>query len=271
MKKKIFLAKISMVFAVFVLCLSVFAFVSLDRGLAWFANNKKADTSGLSVSLTDEQDIIESFAYYAIEDIKLVQTSDQSYNEYLFSYSGSNLDNFALQPLSAIDAKRQVMLKITFKSEMELDIFAKAKTRRAYPKTFSNAGNDLSSVVEFYTLTNPREEDLEEGQTEPNYTVSGTEEVLGGAKRFAEITRDESGAITSKSFDDDGQIQLYSSAEGERVKDIYILFDYYEESMDVALEYANEHELGDKGNALEPPKIYFTCDFSIVFAPKGEA
>ncbi len=62
------MAKISMVVTALTLCLSVFAFLSLDKGLAWFSKNSEVQADGMEIKVQSIEPVnVTATYYYATE------------------------------------------------------------------------------------------------------------------------------------------------------------------------------------------------------------
>ncbi len=246
MKKKLILAKISTVFAVFMLCLSIFAFVSLqNRGVAWFSANKKTDASGMTVKLDDSMNIVKTVEYYKIDAIVLQENSEgEIYNEYVFK---EKVASPTLSVLSAIEPNRQILIKIELKEGVDRVTLKGQSHISTYPTSFSKEDNSASSIIQFQVITDIQ---MNENNT---YVLSSLE--LQPSTHFTTVET-ENGSVQ---IEFQKEIEIYQTPMGETDDYIYIVVDYYEPSTEYILMRANNGEI--EGLEIGVDNIGFICDF----------
>ena len=113
-------------------------------------------------------------------------------------------------------------------------------------------GNPLSSVVEFYSIANVDKN----GKGE--YVISGSD-IKGSVKRFSDI--DSSYGVIPASFSP--EIEVYSTPNGNTDNSIFIIVDYYEESLEYVLDFVSGLIADQKTDVVAGETVNFVCDFEL--------
>lgn len=224
--------------------------------LAWYVTNKEAYVTGVTGSIVDEKSVIESIEYYDV-------TNRVENNDYTITYtfgdkSTKNANNLIdmgpYDPMAIIDTANgelfpQKLMVITLKESGDYTLTADSQATSYLGETIkindtfvlSETGpNSLTSVIGFYYL-NFNEETITDSST----TVNLTDEIY-----FVDIENNE---ITKN-------ITLGSTNGSNK---IYILFDYYEES----IEHIYSLNIGNPAlnveDGIEEKLIPYDCDFKL--------
>lgn len=219
--------------------------------LAWYVTNKEATASGVIGNVIDKEDLVDKIEFYEITG------KNEAGTVFTVGQNVTNADNTvemgAYNPL--FGATPQRLMVITLKSEKKISI--EAQTKASYYlgakesgsdnellQPLEKTGNSLTSVIGFYYLTNiTLSSDI---PTQVELTDASDKKV------FADINANE---ITSK-------ITIASSTE--TTNRIYILLDYYEESIEhiYSLNIGNDN-LNPSGDSMEEhaDDIQYSCDF----------
>ena len=231
----------------------VFAvFLNIDKTLGWFSHNTEVDANGMAVNVDAPEGGVESVEYFKISAISSVISDGQSYNVYEFAATDAiDKANAKLETFSELIALRQIMLKVTLKSDLEgARIYATTDTEKYITEgTIAASGNPLSSVVDIRVAT---EATIESG----TYKISDENtKVL----RFAERdTTDGVGYTFAQQTDTITIDDLDKSAQC-----IYIIIDYYEESTAYVMDVVNTLLMSNSIELGVDSQVGFTCDFTI--------
>ncbi len=266
MKKKLFLAKLYTILAVFLLILSVFVFLSLNNSAAWFSLNNKTTANGMLVQMSDEDSVVQDVKYYKIADIRLKQDENDTtkyHNEYIFQ---EKITEPTLPYLSAIDPMRQVLIKIKLK-EGKTSVSVRAKTNDAtagYPTTFTRNTNNASSIIQFQTVA----KNAVVGDEAQGYEILATESFLDTTQSFAEVSSAEQDGTVAINKTLKNDLMLYTTPEGQADNEIFIVLDYYEPSTTFIIDEMNNGRITEGEGKIHEGKVYipFQCDFSIIIA-----
>lgn len=263
--KKIASARLSVIISSAVLLLSVFALFSMNGSVAWFADNNEVSGNNMSITITDTEGVVEKVEFFKIHSIKTsVTDDDEIHNVYNFSSTPiSDPNDIKLETFSSLKATRQLLIKITLVSELGYMRIVANSSADSYIIPNSSTviyadNNSLSSVVELavvndVTLVNEDGEEV--------YAVVG-DSLSESVKRFSSFTETD-GEVTP-SFSP--TIDVYQTPTGETDREIYILVDYYEESMEYVTNYVNNMLMsGNSGSDIViGGNINFACDFEIL-------
>lgn len=246
-------SKFTMFFISLALVLSMFAMLLLNGSTAWFAENDRVLADGMQVKVNSPTKLVESVQYFPISSIAL----SGNYNIYTFSVDDEIKEpgKRKLGVFSTLEAERQLLIKINLADGVNSVKISAESEADSYiiqnQNTVINTnGNSLSSVIEFYCISDIEEENR-------NYIISG-EDIAASVTRFAE---EQPGEIPFVFSD---EIDLYSTDEGEDDNSIFIILDYYELSVEYVTEHVNRL-ITDKSTDIESGKnVEFVCDFKIV-------
>ena len=231
----------------------VFAiFLNVDKTLGWFSNNTEVEATGMAVNVSGPEGVVESVEYFKISAISSVISNGQSYNVYEFAATDAiDKANAKLETFSELIALRQIMLKVTLKSDLEgARIYATTNTQKYITEgTIAASGNPLSSVVDIRVAT---EATIESG----TYKISDENtKVL----RFAELDATDGVGFTLTQQTDTITINDLD----ESAQCIYIIIDYYEESTAYVMDVVNALLMEDRIELGTNSQIDFVCDFTI--------
>lgn len=230
----------------------VFAvFLNIDKTLGWFSHNTEVDANGMAVNVDAPEGVVESVEYFKISAISSVISNGQSYNVYEFAAADAiDKANAKLETFSELIALRQIMLKVTLKSDLEsARIYATTDTEKYITEgTIAASGNPLSSVVDIRVATDVVYEDN-------TYRISDENtQVL----RFAERKQDGVG------FEFDQQTNIVTLDVSDKTpKCIYIIIDYYEESTTYVMDVVNTLLMSNSIELGVDSQVGFICDFTI--------
>lgn len=255
-------SRVTLILFGLVLAVSIFALGMLgNKGLGWFADNDEVDAAGMSVSVNAVPGTVIKVDYYEISSIAL------SGGENIYTFSKTPIADVAdrhLKEYSPIVAERQMLVKITLADTLD------AATVRAVTDTtdyviedqddpeVNQANNPLSSVIAFYALSDVQE-------TSEGYVVSSENFQNHTAAHF--VTVGEQDGKTQVSFDDN-DILIYQTPEGDTDNTIFIMLDYYEESIGYVLSVVNHLMMVNGKTDIQPGEnVQFVCDFEIVVSP----
>ena len=233
----------------------VFAiFLNIDKTLGWFSNNTEVDANGMAVNVDAPEGVVESVEYFKISAISSVISNGQSYNVYEFAATDAiDKANAKLETFSELIALRQIMLKVTLKSDLEgARIYATTDTEKYITEgTIAASGNPLSSIVDIRVAT--------VAQYDNNiYKISDQNAT---ALHFAQPVKNN-GLTTGFTFNRQTDTITINDLD-KSAQCIYIIIDYYEESTAYVMDVVNALLL-DKENGLEMnSQIDFVCDFTI--------
>ncbi len=263
MKKELLSAKITTAIAAVALIVSCLAFSCVNGSLAWFSENKSVAVNGVAVKLQDVNDKVEKIEYFSISSIKL----DASTNKNIYEFSATPISeqtDIALGTLSPIVAERQILMKITLKSNIRTvhisaqsqadSYIIKETSEGEVPEFFSNDGNSMSSVIQFRAVANVT-------ASEDFYSIN--EATLSEASHFASVETDESGVTIGFS---DSIENVYTTPVGNTDTAVYILLDYYEPSCEYIHDYVKhllsiQSEDAPLTDAVMGVNINFISDF----------
>ncbi len=230
----------------------VFAvFLNIDKTLGWFSNNTEVEAQGMAVNVAAPEGVVESVEYFKISAISSVISNEQSYNVYEFA--ATDKANAKLETFSELIALRQIMLKVTLKSDLEsARIYATTNTKKYITEgTIAALDNPLSSIVEIRVAT----EATDATDASGTYKISDANtQVL----RFAERKQDGVG------FEFDQQTNIVTLDVSDKTpKCIYIIIDYYEESTAYVMDVVNTLLMSNSIELGVDSQVGFTCDFTI--------
>ena len=259
--KAVLESKIRIIFATLLIVLTSVALFIMNGSVAWLADNDEVDANNMSVSVNAEPGTVIEVDYYEISSIAL------SGGENIYTFSKTPIANVAdrhLKEYSPIVGERQMLVKITLADTLD------AATVRAVTDTtdyviedqddpeVNQANNPLSSVIAFYALSDVQE-------TSEGYVVSSENFQNHTATHF--VTVGEQDGKTQASFDDN-DILIYETPEGDTDNTIFIMLDYYEESIGYVLSVVNHlMMIGGKTDIQAGENVQFICDFEIVVSP----
>lgn len=250
-----FSSKIGIIFITLFLLLSIFALLLLNESSAWFAENRDLDAENMKVQVKAPAQIVERVDYYRISSITL------SGGDNIYTFSSTPIaenENKSLGTFSTLVAERQLLIKITLNEGVTgAHVGAVSETDEyiadAINERIMKEDNPLSSVVEFYSIS-----DLE--QTSEGYVISSAD-ISNTVARFVTLSESNGQMITS--FDSD--ISIYSTAAEDHDHIIFIMVDYYEESVEFVMDTVNRliMEGNGKTDAVMGENIEFVSDFTI--------
>ena len=230
----------------------VFAvFLNIDKTLGWFSNNAEVDANGMAVNVDAPEGVVESVEYFKISAISSVISNGQSYNVYEFA--ATDKANAKLETFSELIALRQIMLKVTLKSDLEsARIYATTNTKKYITEgTIAASGNPLSSIVDIRVAT--------VAQYENNiYKISDQNAT---ALHFAQPVKND-GLTTGFTFNQQTDT-ITSNDLDESAQCIYIIIDYYEESTTYVMDVVNTLLMSNSIELGVDSQVGFTCDFTI--------
>lgn len=247
-------ARIGIIFISLTLILSIFALLLLNGSVAWFAENKDLDVYNMTVSVKSPTQIVESVEYYPISSVSL--SGDN--NIYTFSSTPiAENENKALGTFSTLIAERQLLVKINLKPEITgarvvADSYADSYMIENEDTVINKDGNSLSSVVEFYSIPDV-------AKTSEGYVISG-ESIKDTVTRFSDVSGSY-GKITA-SFS--SEIDIYSTPQGQTDNAIFIVIDYYEDSLNYVMDHVSNLMIDGSTDVVSGEKINFICDFEIL-------
>ena len=159
--KKYFSSKIGIFLSSSTLILSIFALLLLNGSTAWFAENDRVTADGMHVKVSSPDNLVESVQYFPISSITL----SENYNIYTFSLEDEITDTtqIKLGTFSTLESERQLLIKINLSQEVDSVIVSAEAEAESYiieaEDTIINMkGNPLSSVIEFYCVSDIEEE-----------------------------------------------------------------------------------------------------------------
>ena len=251
--------KIGLFLISFVLILSLLALMIFNNGVAWFAENNDVDANNASINVNSPGKLIESVEYYPISSISL------SGNNNIYTFSASQIPKDQpkmLGTFSALVANRQMLIKINLKQGVTgARVIAESRNTSYIVKNkdtvINKNGNPLSSVVEFYSISN-----VTETQDE-GYVISGND-IKGSVKRFSDI--DSSYGQIPASFSP--EIEVYSTPTGNIDNSIFIIVDYYEESLEYVMDFVSGLIADQKTDVVAGETVNFVCDFELTVVAK---
>ncbi len=106
-KDTIFKARVGAVFAAFVLTASIFAWGTIDNGLAWFMKNEKVNSSGMNVAFYSSDVNILEFTPYAVTAI---EESSYTFKDLVVA----DIPRYEPAEIDYSELKKAVVLKITY-------------------------------------------------------------------------------------------------------------------------------------------------------------
>ena len=253
MKKRLD-ARLGIIFISLALILSILALILLNGSTAWFAENNDIVANNASINVNSPGKLIESVEYYPISSISL------SGNNNIYTFSASQIPKDQpkmLGTFSALVANRQLLIKINLKAGVTgARVIAQSSGDTYIVKNkdtvINKNGNPLSSVVEFYSIANVDKN--EDGE----YVISGSD-IKGSVKRFSDI--DSSYGVIPASFSP--EIEVYSTPNGNTDNSIFIIVDYYEESLEYVLDFVSGLIADQKTDVVAGATVNFVCDFEL--------
>lgn len=248
-----FSSKIGITLTSIFLILSLVAFSFLNGSTAWFAENKSVSANDMGVEVKDLQRLIKSVDYYPISSITL------SGSDNIYTFSSDPIPEGTAKTLgtfSTLIAERQLLVKITLHDGVTgAHVGAVTETdgyiADSINSKISKEGNPLSSVVEFYSVTDV-------AQSSEGYVISSGD-IADSVKRFVTLSEYEGEIISSF----DTEISLYSTAENDHDHVVFIMIDYYEQSVEYVMDTVNRLIMEGEGktDAVLGENIEFVCDF----------
>ena len=230
----------------------VFAiFLNIDKTLGWFSNNTEVDANGMAVNVDAPEGVVESVEYFKISAISSVISNGQSYNVYEFA--ATDKANAKLETFSELIALRQIMLKVTLKSDLEsARIYATTDTEKYITEgTIAASDNPLSSIVDIRVAT--------VAQYENNiYKISDQNAT---ALHFAQPVKND-GLTTGFTFNQQTDTITINDLD-KSAQCIYIIIDYYEESTAYVMDVVNTLLMSNSIELGVDSQVGFTCDFTI--------
>ena len=247
-------ARISLIFISLVLILSIGALMLLNGSVAWFAENKDLDAHGMSVNVMSPDLIVDSVEYYPISSISL----SGDHNVYTFSSVPiAENEKKVLGTFSTLVAERQLLVKINLKpgatgARVVGCSYADSYIIQNEDTVINKDGNSLSSVVDFYSIS-----DVE--KTSEGYVISG-ESIKDSVARFSNVGG--SYGNTTASFSP--EIDIYSTPQGQTDNAIFIIIDYYEDSVNYVMDHVSNLMIDGSTDVVSGETINFICDFEIL-------
>lgn len=232
MKQKYHL--ISSVISMFLTCV-LLIFVCL----AWYVTNQEADAGGVSGSIVERTTIIENIQYYKV----LSKTEENDTTNLTLGTASSSLDMESYDTLSSTITS--VLIEIELVDNAVVSAFEFTTKAAEYNTTLSETGNSLSSIIQF------------------SYLASGTRTGAAFSYAAADLNyhnfvdfTEGTGGITGAELHKNPISLVDSLPQGCTV--IYILLDYYAESLEHIYSENIGNEVLDKDIDLE-----YTSDFTI--------
>ena len=249
-------AKLGIMFASLALILSIFAMLMQGGSVAWFAENDKATANGMAIEIDGPPDIIGDIEIFPIYSIALSGNEDQG-NYNIYTFSATKIEDPALMKLgvfSPLDAKRQILIRIPLAEGVSSVRVVAESTSSSYmvedeETLIYKENNPLSSVVEFYAVSNVE-------KSGDYYVIPGQN--ADRFHRFASITEQEGEVEASFS----PTIDLYSTQSGDDDA-VFIIVDYYEESINYVLDFVNALIMENKTDVTAGDNLEFISDFKI--------
>ena len=245
---KLIQSRVGVISVAFTLIISILALLLLNGGVAWFSNNSDVSAGDMSIKLNSNNGVVAKLEFFAISSVTL------SGGDNIYAFSDTPMDENAIKALgtySTIGAERQLLIKITLKPGITTANISATSTSSLHivenkSYTPKQNGNPLSSVVEIYKVENIS---LGGGL----YTVSSAN--IGTAKRFANMTERE-----EKPYADFSPTISFGTVAADSQNAIYLMVDYYAESMEYLLAYVRGLMLNDISMF---DNLGFVCDFEI--------
>lgn len=251
--KKYFSSKICIFLSSSTLILSIFALILLNGSTAWFAESERVTADGMHIKVSSPNNLVESVQYFPISSITL----SGNYNIYTFSLEDEITDTtqIKLGTFSTLESERQLLIKINLSQEVDSVIVSAEAEAESYiieaeDTVINMKGNPLSSVIEFYCVSDVEEEN-------GCYVISG-EDIVDSVTRFAEKANGET------PFDFNNKKELYSTAVGDSDNFIFIILDYYKLSADYITNHVNGLIMDKLTDVTAGQNVEFVCDFVIV-------
>ena len=245
------IAGLKLAFAGCFLVIALCSFLSTNRSLGWLSYNDQVKAQNMNVSVQDLEDIIDAVYYFPIDSIAL--DTDQN-NVYHFSTIAAEGDDIKLLPYSSVDAKRQILMQIVFKPEVNgVQLLAATNTTEYITEgTPAADGNPLSSIVELSVIN--ASDITTDGDT---YVVSA----LAKTPHYFATVSTNNGLEAQISFTNKLDLGSYINTNS-----IFILIDYNEKSARYAMNAINNLIMsGDITVAGD--NIGFDCDFEFQVNP----
>lgn len=237
--------------------------------LAWYVSNKEAKTTGVNSSIIAKNDLIDSVEYYEVNSydatnskfiFEKLEESDKVDDVFEMGTYNPLLSDSYPQRLVVINLKDTYTIQLTAKTHATSYLAENIKIDDEYVLT-KEGPNSLTSVIGFYlldinsvenTIIEDDEGNEKEGLATPSTSIDSNNELY-----FANPETDT--IVTS----------LNLIEESITTDKIYILLDYYEES----IEHIYSENIGNP--ALDPSTdadntdihkddIKYTCDFYFV-------
>lgn len=247
---KILSMKLSIILVSLVLVLSIIALMLLNGSTAWFAENKNVDAGGMAV-MVNSDGIVDRVDFYPISSISFSGSNN------IYTFSSTPIEDPANREIGAfspIVAERQILVKITLKEGVaaaSVRAVAESQDYIANTNEISKEGNPLSSVVEFYAISDIVEEN--------NSYVISSEDIVNVPSRF--VTISEQNGETVCEFT--SEISIYATAQGDTDNTIFVLVDYYEDAVDRVIDCVNRLIAQGASDAVMGENIGFVCDFKL--------
>lgn len=243
-------SKITIVLTALALILAIMAFAFTNGSTAWFAESKNVDAGGMAV-MVNSDGIVDRVDFYPISSISF----SGSNHEYTFSSTPiEDPANRKIGAFSPIVAERQILVKITLKEGVaaaSVRAVAESQDYIANTNEISKEGNPLSSVVEFYAISDIVEEN--------NSYVISSEDILNVPSRFVTISEQNRETVCEFA----SEIFIYTTAQGDTDNTIFVLVDYYEDAVDRVIDCVNRLIAEGESDAVMGENIGFVCDFKL--------
>lgn len=207
--------------------------------LAWYVTNKEAGANGIHGSIVDKTSIIESIQYYKINS--KTETTDST--TMVLGTASNKLEMESYDTLSSTITT--VLIEIVLVDNAKVSSFEFATKAKNYNINLTETGNSLSSIIQFSYLPSGN-------RTNSNFSFTTTDLNYYNFVNFTE----ETGRITAADMITT-PISLTEQIPANS-KTIYVLLDYYTES----LEYIYSENIG---NAVldQDIDLEYTSDFTI--------
>ena len=251
---KLIHSRASVLLVALTLILSIFAFCLLNGSVAWYANNDKVSGRNMNVEVKTKTDdeLVKGIDFYSISSVTL--SGDN--NIYTFNPTAiAENDSKTLGAYSSIVAERQLLIKITLNKDFtRARVDAATETEQYVVDSISSMTqltNPLSSVVEFYAVNAVTTTD------DGAYVVSSAD--MNSAERFAILTEQSGNTVTD--FDKDISLGYISATEHDHA--IFVMIDYYEDSIKYVLESVLNSS--DQNTSIKlNTDLGFVCDFTLI-------
>ncbi len=285
MNKELNKSKFTVIFVSVALIVSVFVFFMIDGSVAWFAGNHEVSADNMSVKVAAPESIVEGdIEYFDIAATTLVTlpegaSPDADQNRYKFLIDDANTAVRPLKTYSIINDKMQILIKITFKSYINIEsvgVYALSTYTGDIIPTSAD-GNVIDPIIKLSVFSGNQVKLYEEADGSRYYVIDGyTEKGNGSFSKLVGEGNDRSVEFTSGEDITIAQGVDISVADSSSITDsesgtlistltektLFIILDY---ERDVAqyvkesIEYENAGLFGDD-NILNYTQYNFTIE-----------